>query len=217
MEEVKVIYEDDSLIVLYKPAGIVTTNENSKINSLENWIKKNKENNLPRQGIVHRLDKGTSGIVVVAKTDESLTELKKQFKTRKVKKHYWALAGGDLPGNGSINMPINRSKYSFGRFKVDEEGKNAETEFKVVKKYKIEGRVYSLVDINLKTGRTHQIRVHMSYLGWPLLGDKIYGGKMIDGLDRPFLHAYELEILGKKFEAPMADDLKLVLKQYEEN
>jgi len=222
MEEVKIIYEDDNLMVLDKPAGMVTTNENtkhktqnSKQMSLEDWIETNRPNNLSRKGIVHRLDKGTSGIVIVAKTEESLIELKKQFKTRKVKKHYLAMVGGDLPAVGSVNMPIDRSKYSFGRFKVDEEGKNAETEFKVIKKYKIEGRAYSLVDISLKTGRTHQIRVHMSYLGWPLLGDKLYGGQAL--LDRPFLHAYEIEILGMKFNSPLAGDLQLLLKKYEEN
>lgn len=212
MEEVKIIYEDNDLLVLDKPAGITTTNENvrsqmSDLRSLENWIKENRKNDLPRQGIAHRLDKGTSGIVVAAKNESTLKELKRQFKAREVKKHYWALVCGDLPKDGNINMPINRSKYSFGRFKVDEEGKRAETEFKVTKKYQINGKWYSFLEINLKTGRTHQIRVHLSYLGWPLVGDKTYGGQIINGLERPFLHAHETIINGKKFESSLAPDL----------
>jgi 23S rRNA pseudouridine1911/1915/1917 synthase len=132
-----------------------------------------------------------------------------------------ALAGGDLPIDGQINMPINRSKYSFGKFKVDEEGKMAITEFKLVKKIKIAGKVFSLVDINLKTGRTHQIRVHLSYLGWPIAGDKIYGGVAVTGLERPFLHAYELAITqpktGKRLiiNAVLPHELEEIIKQDE--
>jgi len=217
-EEIKIIYEDSEMLVINKPAGIVTTNENSKnFKSIENWIKENKPNGLLREGIVHRLDKGTSGILVVAKTEDALENLKKQFKQRLVKKHYLALAGGDLPADGQINMPINRSKYSFGKFKVDEEGKKAVTEFKLLKKIKIAGKIFSLVDINLKTGRTHQIRVHLSYLGWPLAGDKIYGGLAVAGLERPFLHAYELTIKQPQtkkmliFKAQLPPDLNKII------
>jgi 23S rRNA pseudouridine1911/1915/1917 synthase len=228
MEEVKIIYEDDNFMVLDKPAGMVTTNENSKLKiqtsklktqnleqlSLEDWVKNNRENNLLRQGIVHRLDKGTSGIVIVAKTEESLIDLKRQFKERKVKKRYMAMVCGNLPFSGEVDMPIARSKYSFGRFRVDESGKRAQTIFRLVEKYMIEGKMYSLVDIDLKTGRTHQIRVHFSYLGWPLLGDKTYGGLMV-GLDRPFLHAYQTEINGQVFKSELAPDIKLMLEKYE--
>lgn len=226
MEEIKIIYEDNDILVLNKPAGVITTRENNEsINSnfvyLEDWIKKNRQNNLPRQGIVHRLDKGTSGIVVVAKNEISLTSLKKQFKKRLTKKYYLALAGGDLPKEGTINMPIDRSKYSFGRFKVDEDGKNALTLFKVLKKITIEGKKYSLIEIDLKTGRTHQIRVHLSYLGWPLLGDSLYGGIMSGGITRPFLHAKKMIITHPTtnkemvFEAQLALDLENILDKYE--
>ena len=215
MEEIKIIYEDDDLLVVDKPSGVVTTKENSKEWAVEDWIAKNRLNNLPRQGIAHRLDKGTSGIVVTAKNEESLKNLKAQFKKRLVGKYYLAVASGDLPSSGEIDMPIDRSKYLFGRFKVNEDGKNAKTLFKVIKKMMIEGKKYSLVEINLKTGRTHQIRVHLSYLGWPLLGDKLYGGLMVGGILRPFLHAKRLEILGKVFEAPLAADLKNILDKYE--
>jgi 23S rRNA pseudouridine1911/1915/1917 synthase len=213
----EILYEDEVMLVLQKPAGMVTTNENrsNKDKTVEDWLKENKPNGLLREGIAHRLDKGTSGILVVAKTGESLIDLKKQFKNRKVVKHYYAMAGGDLPKIGNIKMPIDRSKYSFGRFKVDENGKMAETEFEVIKKYVIDGKKYSLVDVNLKTGRTHQIRVHFSYMGWPLLGDKIYGGQMIKGIDRPFLHAYFLQINGKTFKSELAADLSNFITVYE--
>ncbi len=215
MEEIKIIYEDDDLLVLDKPAGIVTTKENSKEWALEDWLIKNRPNSLSRQGIAHRLDKGTSGIVITAKNEESLKNLKSQFKKRQVRKYYLAMASGDLPSSGEIDMPIDRSKYSFGRFKVNEDGKNAKTLFKVIKKLVIDGKKYSLVEVDLKTGRTHQIRVHLSYLGWPLLGDKLYGGLMVGGITRPFLHAKRLEILGLVFEAPLAADLKDILEKYE--
>ena len=236
-EEIKIIYEDDEMLVLNKPAGWVTTREQNPSGLrpspldkgdlknhqkfVEDWVGEYYPNDLPRKGIVHRLDKGTSGILVVAKTSEALTDLKKQFKQRLVKKHYLALAGGDLPVDGQINMPINRSKYSFGRFKVDEEGKSAITEFKLIKKIKINGKTFSLIDINLKTGRTHQIRVHMSYLGWPLAGDKIYGGPPAGGLNRPFLHAYELKIEHPKtktlmtFNADLPQELNNIIKENE--
>lgn len=226
MEKIKIIYEDKQILVVDKPAGMNTTRENLKsqipgVKYLEDWVKENRPTDLPRQGIVHRLDKGTSGLVIIAKDKESLVEIKRQFKKRLTKKFYLAVAGGSLPKNGEINMPINRSKYSFGRFKVDEEGKNAVTLFTVLKKILIEGKNYSLIEINLKTGRTHQIRVHLSYLGWPLLGDKVYGGLMAGGITRPFLHAVRMEITHPrtgevmKFEAPLAADLKEILNKYE--
>jgi 23S rRNA pseudouridine1911/1915/1917 synthase len=221
-EEIKVIYEDTDLLILDKPAGWVVTKENRMDSqmTIEDWMRSYKKIDLPRAGIVHRLDKGTSGVLVVAKNIKSLDYLKAQFKQRKVVKHYWAVVGGDLPGSGNIKMPIIRSNYVFSRYKVGESGKPAETEFKLIKKFKIEGKMYSLIDINLKTGRTHQIRVHLSYLGWPLLGDKVYGGAMVSGIERPFLHAYELTIkhpvsgVDMKFESPLSDDLKEVMLDY---
>lgn len=223
-EEIKIIYEDKEILILNKAAGWVVTNEgrNGVVETVEDWVEAYLPNNLARKGIVHRLDKGTSGILVVAKTEGALLNLKQQFKQRKVVKHYLALVCGDLPMDGEINMPINRSKYSFGKFKVDEEGKRAVTQFKLSKKFRIENKMFSLVDINLKTGRTHQIRVHMSYLGWPLAGDSVYGGVKIVGLDRPFLHAYELIIKHPKtgktltFNAELPRELEKIIKEYGE-
>jgi 23S rRNA pseudouridine1911/1915/1917 synthase len=117
-------------------------------------------------------------------------------------------------------MPIGRSKYSFGKFGVEVEGKESLTEFKTIGKYKKDNKIFSLLEINLKTGRTHQIRVHLSYLKWPLVGDKLYGGDN-SLIKRPFLHAAFIqfkhpnsgEVLSFKSEIP--NELNLVLQQYE--
>jgi 23S rRNA pseudouridine1911/1915/1917 synthase len=225
MVSMEILFEDEVMLVLDKPAGWVTTKESTKYSVLstkyvEDWVEEHYPNSLPRKGIVHRLDKGTSGVLVVAKNQESLDFLKKQFKQRKVVKHYWAMAGGDLPKTGNIKMPIGRSNYQFKKFKVKEDGKVAETEFKVIKKYNIEGKKYSLVDINLKTGRTHQIRVHFSYMGWPLLGDAVYGGQKSEYLTRPFLHSYFIQLTHPvtnkmmTVQSEMAVDLKKIVETY---
>lgn len=219
-EKIKVIYEDEEMMVIDKPAGLVVTDEGRKNNeTLEDWLSA-KQNKLERHGIVHRLDKGTSGLLLVAKTKEALINLKKQFKNREVKKKYLAMVCGDLPFEGDVNAPIIRSKFGFTKFMVSPEGKKSLTLFKLVGKYEYNGKKYSLLDIDLKTGRTHQIRVHLSYLGWPLVGDRLYGGENIEGLDRPFLHAYKISFkhpkTGKEmtFESKMPPDLKELIKKY---
>ncbi|MFA5025343.1 MAG: RluA family pseudouridine synthase [Candidatus Shapirobacteria bacterium] len=220
-EKAKIVYQDRDILVLDKAAGVVCTKEGRKVSdTLEDWlIDKFKKNELPRQGIVHRLDKGTSGLMIVARTEKMRSELVKKFKSRTIKKIYTALIGGDLPRDGEIKVPIGRSKYSFGKFAVSEEGKEAETHFKLIKKYQYLDKFYSLVEINLKTGRTHQIRVHFSYLGWPLVGDFTYGGKELFGLKRPFLQAKKLEFMHPitekvlVFESNLAGDLQEVLNK----
>jgi 23S rRNA pseudouridine1911/1915/1917 synthase len=160
-------------------------------------------------------------MVLVAKNKKTFDNFKEQFKKRTVKKKYYCLVCGEAVRDGSINLPISRSRYGFGKFGVSENGKEALTEFKLVKKYIRDGKKYSLLEINLKTGRTHQIRVHLSHLRWPLVGDEIYSGES-NGLKRPFLHAACLEIndpkTGEKvvFESNLPIDLKDHLKLYEE-
>ena len=220
MEAVKNIFETDDLLVVNKPAGMTVTKEGTtKVETLEDWLELHypKSASLHRHGIVHRLDKGTSGIVVVAKDTETMDYLQLQFKTRKVVKRYLALVRGDVSRQGDINAPIGRHEL-FGRWRVKPEGKNALTSFELVQKYSYHGRTFSLVAVTLKTGRTHQIRVHFSYLGWPLVGDRNYGGDMSLGLERPFLAAVYLELVlksGEKlvFEAPPAPDLLLFLER----
>lgn len=218
----EIAYEDESLMVINKEAGWVVTSEGvSKGKSLEDWLKKERMIKLPRAGIVHRIDKGTSGLVLVAKNQKVLEELMSQFKNRLVKKKYWVLVEGEVVEKGEINMPIRRSVFS--KFGVDPMGKMAITSFKLVRKYKIEGKMYSFLEVSLKTGRTHQIRVHMNYLGWPLVGDKTYGGKSLLGLNRPFLHAYSLEFwhpVRKRVwncTVGLAKDLEDLLKNNESN
>lgn len=222
MEKIKIIFEDENLMVVEKPTGLTTTREKSNEKwTLEDELKEIRPNDLPRNGIVHRLDKGTSGLILVAKKEDILINLKSQFKNRKITKKYLCLVSGDAVFSGEVKMPIGRSKYGFGKFGVDVEGKEAWTIFKLVKKYKKENKYFSLLEINLKTGRTHQIRVHMSYLGWPLVGDRLYGGSTAD-LNRPFLHAafmqFKHPILNKdiNFTSDLPQDLIDVLKGYEE-
>ncbi len=221
-EKVKIVFEDDNFLVVNKPTGMTTTKEKKgEEGTLEDFLKKIRPNELPRNGIMHRLDRGTSGLVLVAKNVLAFKNFKNQFKNRSLTKKYYCLVGGEVVMDGSINWPIGRSKYGFGKFGVTVDGKEALTEFKLVRKYKRNNKKYSLLEINLKTGRTHQIRVHLSYLKWPLVGDKLYGGE-INILTRPFLQAFYLKIKDpvsgeeKTFETDLADDLKEHLKLYEE-
>ena len=219
-KKINIVYQDHNLLVLNKPAGWVVSKERvgERNPTIEEWAEGRVEKGLWRNGIVHRLDKGTSGLVVVAKNERSLQDLMMQFAQRRVKKKYWALVGADVSSEGVIEAPIGRT--SFGRFGVKVGGKQARTEFRLVRKYRKEGKVYSLVEVDLKTGRTHQIRVHFSYLGWPLVGDNLYGGEKM-GLDRFFLHAFRLEFDSLdggdrlKFVLEMPKDLSNVLEKYE--
>ena len=220
-EKVKIVFKNDDFLVAEKPSGMVTTKEGKDDNTLEDFLKNTYPNDLPRNGIIHRLDKGTSGLVLVARNEKSFINFKKQFKDRSVKKKYFCLVCGEAVVDGSIDLPISRSRYGFGKFGVSVDGKRALTEFKLVKKYIRDGKKYSLLEVNLKTGRTHQIRVHLSHLRWPLVGDKLYGGESNE-LNRPFLHASYLEvndpITNKKlvFESKLPIDLEEHLTFYEE-
>ncbi|MFA7300891.1 MAG: RNA pseudouridine synthase [Candidatus Shapirobacteria bacterium] len=226
MEEVKIIFKNDNYFVINKPAGLVTTNENGReITSLERWLfEKYGDVGLRRQGIAHRLDKGTSGIVLVARNQQYLDYFLKIFKDRKVFKKYIALVTGEASFKGSIDMPIGRNGHIFGKFGVRSEGKNALTLFERIATIVFEEKKFSLIKVDLKTGRTHQIRVHFAYLGWPLVGDKIYGGKVVANLDRPFLHSSEIEFVDMEgnhvyYRSKLSKDLTKTLKimGYEKN
>lgn len=232
MEKPTIIFESDGYIVVNKPAGMVTTRENSKLRVtsyelkdkniyLEDWlIEKFGDNGLRRQGIAHRLDKGTSGIVMVAKTQKYLDYFLGLFKDRKIHKKYITLVCGEASFNGSVDMPIGRNLHIFGKFGVKIEGKSALTLFERITTVNYENRKFSLLKIDLKTGRTHQIRVHFAYLGWPLVSDRVYGGKMVGDLTRPFLHSCEInfvDIEGEEviYKSDLAGDLKDTLKLME--
>ena len=174
-----ILYEDSDLIIINKPSNLVVhPGAGNKSGTLANGLKyhfKNlsKLNGLQRPGIVHRLDSGTSGIIIIAKTDSSHSFLAKQFQFREVKKEYTAITWGNFfPKEGVINSPIGRKKKDPTSFNINMHGKKSETAYKLLENF----NHFSLVSFFPKTGRTHQIRVHASSMGFPIFGDEKYGG-----------------------------------------
>lgn len=212
--EPKIIFEDESILVIDKPAGMVVNKADTTKNvvTIQDWVEKNYQIiKLPncefedqpdfykRAGIVHRIDKETSGLLLIAKTPEAFENLQAQFKERKVKKKYLALVHGFLEQKeGTINGPIGRLPWNRERFGVFPEGREAKTNYKVITKlsnYQIANcEDLTLVELAPETGRTHQIRVHMQFIGHPLVGDEFYAGRKTARDDRKwcprvFLHA----------------------------
>lgn len=177
--EPEVIYEDEDVLVLNKPAGILSEAKGEYC----------PEKTLADFGLVaHRLDRDTSGVIILAKTPAAQDFLKKQFQARTTKKTYFAVVSGRLKlDEARIDLPLSRDLKRPTTFRVDPNGKEAETFYSVVRS----NEKYSLVELRPTTGRTHQLRVHMKYLGHPILGDTVYGG---DAAERLFLHAYKLEV-----------------------
>lgn len=223
-----VIYEDNDIIVINKPKGMVVHPANGNPDgTLVNAVMNKCKDSLSgiggeiRPGIVHRLDKDTSGAIIVAKNDKAHIALSEQLKNHEVKKTYLALVRGIIKENeATINMPIARSKKDRKKMDVDKNGKEAITHFKVLGRYK---NKYTLLQINLETGRTHQIRVHLSHIGYPIIGDEVYSnGKNEWNVSGQCLHAWKLEfihpITGKKIslEAEIPEYLKNIIKELEE-
>ncbi len=228
--ELKIIYEDESLLVLDKAAGIIVSSESSENEKtiieylLEKYPILEKVGSSPRYGIAHRLDKETSGILLVAKNNEILNFLQKQFKQRTVTKKYIALLVGNLrEKNGTIKTLVGRSPKDRIKQKVylplepGAEGKReAITDYRAIKEFKD----YTLIEATPKTGRKHQIRIHFAYLHHPIAGDKLYGfkgQKKPENLKRHFLHASYLKIklLNNKiaeFKSDLPKDLKDVIE-----
>jgi len=191
-------YADDRLMVVSKPAGLVTHPAGGHatgtlVNALLGLGVPLSQVDPQRPGVVHRLDKDTSGLLLVAKDDESHAFLSSRLKDRAITRRYIALVRGEMKSaTGTIEAPIGRHQTFRRKMAVAAGGRSAVTHFTVL------GRDHglSLLDVGLETGRTHQIRVHLSHLGHPVLGDSVYGGKgersMDLGLDRPFLHAWRL-------------------------
>ncbi len=220
-----IIYEDKDLIVINKaPGRVIHPSKGHFGDTVVNGLLNYTENlsgikGVKRPGIVHRLDKDTSGVLLIAKNDKTHRFLAKEFKKRNTKKIYRALLCGQLPYNkGKIDAPIGRDKFNRKRMAVKKDNsKKAITIFKVLERYDD----YTYVEIELKTGRTHQIRVHFSYLGNPVLGDEKYGGDSSGYITvkRQLLHAYKLGFNhpGKnkfmKFTAPLPDDFLKVLEK----
>lgn len=254
MTEINIVYEDEGILILDKPAGLVvnrseTLKEGTLQDQLGDYFSLGKSLGIgDRAGIVHRLDRETSGLMVVAKTEKAFSNMQAQFKSREVQKEYIALVHGHLKEDVVINAPIGRVG-SFGKFGVVYGGREAMTDLELIKRYQLKeldsieldqwskprlryiknhGQFYSLVSAFPKTGRTHQIRVHLKHIGHPVVTDLIYGPSKLLKFDlmwcpRLFLHAKTIEfthpVTGKRvfFDSDLPKDLKdamLNLKEF---
>ncbi|OIP03049.1 hypothetical protein AUK18_02620 [Candidatus Beckwithbacteria bacterium CG2_30_44_31] len=222
--EPKIIFEDKDLLVVDKPAGMIVNRAQTTKGrlTLQDWLRERKTQNeksktLDREGIVHRLDKETSGVLVVAKSEPVMKILQEQFKSRLVKKTYWCLVHGlVVPREGRINLPISRNPFNRQRFGVFIGGREAETDYQVLRYYHRGLEKFSLVEVKPKTGRTHQIRVHFKSLGFPLVADEWYAGRKTSKKDRVwcprlFLQAMAIELNQRVFRTNLAVDLQRVL------
>ncbi len=209
--DLPVLYEDDNCVVINKPAGVLTHalgvhgNEASVASFLRGRVT---DIDGDRAGIVHRLDRATSGVIIGAKNQQTLSTLQKQFSLRKVKKTYVAVVPGVMdPQEAVIDMPIERNPKAPATFRVGANGKLSQTHYRVLE----QGDKFSLLELRPETGRTHQLRVHLAKVGHPIVGDPLYGtGKYGDRL---FLHALSLEITlpggeRKTFVAPLPPEFK---------
>ncbi|HAU07597.1 MAG: hypothetical protein A2568_00050 [Candidatus Yanofskybacteria bacterium RIFOXYD1_FULL_44_17] len=206
--DIKIVYEDSDFLVINKPAGLIVHPKNTDDDqpSVTAWLVLNYPEtesigeDPARPGIVHRLDKETSGLLLLAKNQGSFAYFKNLFKERKIQKHYFALVHGQPKSpSGVIDSPLGRigmkrTTRVIGKKMLDK--KEAETEYKTVKEY----AGYTLLDVAPKTGRTHQIRVHLKSIGCPIVGDMVYGKQSDKGL-RMFLHAYRLDFVSPHGEA----------------
>ena len=221
---IEIIYEDKDIIVVNKPKGMVVHPANGNPDgTLVNAIMAICKDSLSgiggelRPGIVHRLDKDTSGLLIIAKNDKAHVNMSEQIKKHQVKKTYIALVRGVVKENeATINMPIGRSTSDRKKMAVNKNGKEAITHIKVLKRYD----KYTLLEVNIETGRTHQIRVHLSYIGYPIIGDYTYSnGKNEFGVVGQCLHAKKLEfkhpITNKemKLEAPLPEYLEKIINE----
>jgi len=220
-----VLYEDEHVIVINKPAGLVVhPGAGNPAGTLVNALLHRDPglNVLPRAGIVHRLDKDTSGVMVVARTLQAHTALIEQLSSREVHRQYLAVVVGSLVSGGTANAPIDRHPRDRIRMAVREDGRDAVTHFRLRERF----RAHTLLECRLETGRTHQIRVHMAHLKHPIVGDPLYGGPLklprgatedliatLRGFKRQALHAETLEfahpVTGEpvRCTAPVPDDL----------
>lgn len=223
--ELDIVYEDEDVVIVNKPQGMVVHpsaghSQGTLVNGLLYQIKNlSTINDVVRPGIVHRIDKDTSGLLMVAKNDQAHEALAKQLKDKTSLRKYVALVHGEIPHEkGRIEAPIGRSKVNRKMQAVIEDGKPAVTHFEVLKRF--EG--YTLIELQLETGRTHQIRVHMQYIGYPVAGDPLYGPKKTLKGNGQFLHAkllgFEHPTTGEMmvFEAPLPKIFKKTLKQLKE-
>ncbi len=218
--DLPVLYKDTDVVVINKPAGVLTHAKGAMSSefTVADFVRPLTTDGIGtnRPGIVHRLDRGTSGVIIAARTPEAKRWLQKQFATRKVKKTYIALVHGrPKEPTARIILPIDRNPKKPQTFRVGGNGKAAETTYETVKDY----TDFTLLKLQPQTGRTHQLRVHLNHIGHPIVGDELYG-KPAPKLGRMFLHAYELELTlpsreRKVFQAPLAHGLQHYLDSLE--
>lgn len=231
INKIEKVYEDENILVLNKPSGLVVNRSNTSVGeTLQDILERDylpdlgsvtDEEYTSRSGLVHRLDKDTSGVLVIAKNVESFYFLQKQFKERNVIKEYVALVRGRIEDDEmEINAPLARNPNSPLKYAIVSTGKPALTRIEKIKEINIGENYYTLLKVMPKTGRTHQIRVHLSAIGHSIVGDKIYCANNLLELDsntfkRLMLHARTLEFLNPKtqkfqrFKAPLPIDFQL--------
>jgi 23S rRNA pseudouridine1911/1915/1917 synthase len=231
----QIVYEDDDILVINKPAGLVVhpavgNQQGTLVNALLNHAPELSE--VPRAGIIHRLDKETSGLLVVARNLRSQKHLVEMLQARIMKRQYEAVACGVLVSGGTVDAPIGRHPVERKRMAVVQGGKEAVTHYRVIRRY----RAHTHIRVDLETGRTHQIRVHMAHIRHPLLGDQVYGQRlrippdssavmadMLRGFKRQALHAARLglehPVTGEPMEwqAPLPEDMVELLAVLEED
>jgi 23S rRNA pseudouridine1911/1915/1917 synthase len=225
-----VVYEDAALLVINKPAGLVVhpgagSPDGTLLNAL--LFRDPQLAAVPRAGIVHRLDKDTTGLLVVARTLPAHADLVRQLQARTVKREYEAVVGGVLTGGGRVDAPIGRHPRDRVKMAVVTDGKPAVTHFRVLQRFE----TYTHVRVRLETGRTHQIRVHMAHTGHPLLGDALYGARLrlprqadailktvLQDFQRQALHAAQLGLVHPvtgeylQWQVPLPDDMQQLLQ-----
>ncbi len=229
--EPKIIYQDDSFFVVDKPSGWIVneaaTTKNQPV--LQTWLRQFEyplvDNLAFRHGIVHRLDKETSGVMIVAKNKGSFDKLQAEFKSREVQKTYIALVHGKLePLEGNISVPVGRLPWRRDRFGVVAGGRNSETNYKVLQFFPGNNAGHTLVEFYPKTGRTHQIRIHCKYIKHAIVADEFYAGRKTARNDRKwcprlFLHAASIKFIHPatgepvEYKSNLPGDLERVLER----
>jgi 23S rRNA pseudouridine1911/1915/1917 synthase len=233
--EIDVVFEDDSLIVINKPAGLVVhpgagNQRGTLLNGLLHYEPSLEE--LPRAGIIHRIDKDTSGLLLIARTLPAHTALVRALADRAISRHYLAICNGVLTGGGTIDAPIGRHRVDRKRMCVRDDGREAITHYTVIERF----AAHTYIKVRLDTGRTHQIRVHFAHRRHALVGDPVYGGRLalprgageglvetLRGFRRQALHAAKLELAHPltgdplSFEAPLPADFEQLLAALRED
>lgn len=224
----RIIFEDENFLVVEKPPNLVVNRAKTvKGKTLQDWIRENFQFPISncqsiRNGIVHRLDKETSGLLLVAKTEKAFENLQRQFKERQVVKKYLALVHGEVsPKKGRIEVPLSRDRKKFGVFLG---GRPAKTRYRAISNFDfpVSNEKFTLLELMPETGRTHQIRVHLKFIGHPVVADATYAGRKTSRRDRvwcprQFLHASHLSFVHPEtrkrveFISPLPPDLKAAL------